>query len=289
MEVIRGKYLKEVSLVTVVYNEGDNILKFLKSYLEQEYYAEEFVIIDGGSKDGTAEKISRFAEENPGLNLILTSDVKYSKEASKSAIALARNDAIEMCKGKYIAVTDAGCIMDEKWLYEIVKPFEEGSADVVSGWYEASCENEFQEKFRDIFLPKKEDTNAEEFLPSSRSIAFKKECWKEVGGYPLASYSGEDTKFDLLLKDKGYRFYFASEAVVYWSVPKNVKEACKKYNNYGQGDGYYLIHKIYYIKMLVHAIFPLKYLIKGDFGIRYRVYLCMLIGFIEGLGRRIAG
>ena len=43
----------------------------------------------------------------------------------------------------------------------------------------------------------------ETFLPSGRSIAFKKSAWKEVGGYPENLYTGEDTLFDLKLKEKG--------------------------------------------------------------------------------------
>lgn len=287
MEILEGKYLKSVSLVTVVYNEGQNILRFLESYFNQEYYAEEFVIIDGGSEDSTPEHIEKFSKENPNLKIRLISDKKYSKGASKSAIALSRNEAIEMCSGKYIAITDAGCTMDKNWLYQIVKPFEEFNVDVVSGWYEGVYENEFQKKFRDIFLPKKEDTNADNFLPSSRSIALKKDCWKSVGGYPMDSYSGEDTKFDLLLKEKSCRFYFASDAVVYWSVPENVREACKKYYNYGQGDGYYLIHKVYYSKMIFHTLIPIKYFVSGDFNIKYRIYFSLLKGFMKGFWKRI--
>lgn len=289
MEFINGKYIKNVSLITVVYNEADNITNFLKSYLEQEYYAEEFIIIDGGSKDGTPDILNEFSRTHSLLNMKVISDVKYSKAFSISPIADARNAAIELAKCDYIAVTDAGCIMDKNWLFEVIKPFDDSSVEVVSGWYEAICDNEFQEKFADIFLPKKEDTNAEEYLPSSRSIAFKKSCWKVVNGYPNKSYFGEDTMYDILLKEKGFKFYFVPDAFVYWRVPENVKEACRKYFNYGTGDGYYRLHRVYYMKLLVHALFPIKYLLTGDFGIKYRIYFSLLSGYFKGLWRWIKG
>lgn len=287
MGFINSKYIKNISLITVVYNEGENINDFLKSYLEQEYYAEEFVVIDGGSKDGTFEIIEEFAVSNPTLNLKVVSDVKYSKLFSQSPIADARNAAIELAKYDYIAVTDAGCLLDKSWLCEIIKPFDNNSVDIVSGWYEALCDNQFQKKFAEIFLPKKEDTNSNDFLPSSRSLAFKKSCSKAVNGYPNKSHYGEDTMFDILLKQKGFKFYFASEAVVYWRVPNNVKEACRKYYNYGTGDGYYRLHRIYYLKLFVHAVFPIKYLISGDFIMKYRIYLALLKGYLRGIWRRI--
>lgn len=287
VEFIKDKYIKGTSFITVVYNEADNINHFLKSYLEQEYYAEEFIIIDGGSKDGTFEILNEFSEAYPLLNMKVISDAKYSRDFSISPIADARNYAIELCKGEYIAVTDAGCLLDKKWMHEIIKPFDERTIDVVSGWYEALCDNEFQRKFAEIFLPKKEDTNAEEFLPSSRSLAFKKSCWKAVNGYPVESYTGEDTMFDILLKEKGFKFYFACEAVVYWRVPSNINDACKKYLSYGKGDGYYRLHKVYYLKLFVHAVFPIKYLLSGDISMKYRIYFALLTGYIKGLWNRI--
>ncbi len=287
MEFINSKYIKNVSLITVVYNEGENINDFLKSYLGQEYYAEEFVVIDGGSKDGTFEIIKEFAVSNPALNLKVISDVKYSKSFSQSPIADARNAAIELAKHDYIAVTDAGCLLDKRWFCEIIKPFDNNSVDIVSGWYEALCDNQFQKKFTEIFLPKKEDTNSDDFLPSSRSLAFKKSCWKAVNGYPNKSHFGEDTMFDILLKEKGFTFYFASKAVVYWHAPGNLKEACKKYYNYGTGDGYYSLHRIYYLKLFVHAVFPIKYLLSGDFFMKYKIYFALLRGYLSGTWRRI--
>ena len=285
MEFINDKYIKNVSLITVVYNEASNINNFLKSYLTQEYYAEEFVIIDGGSKDGTPEILCEFSKAHPLLNVKVISDVKYSKKYSVSPIADARNVAIELAKYDYIAVTDAGCILSPNWLYDITKPFEDKTIDVVSGWYEGVTDNDFQKRFTDIFLPKKDDTKAESFLPSSRSLAFRKHCWKTVNGYPNKSYYGEDTMFDILLKKTGFKFYFASDAVVYWRVPENVEEACIKYFNYGTGDGYYRLHRVYYLKLLVHAVFPIKYLLTGDFGIKYRIYFALLSGYIKGLWR----
>ena len=59
MEFINNKYIKNVSLITVVYNEADNINNFLKSYTEQEFYAEEFIVVEGGSEDGNIEILKK--------------------------------------------------------------------------------------------------------------------------------------------------------------------------------------------------------------------------------------
>lgn len=51
-----------VSVVTVVFNDVKNIEKTIKSVLEQTYPKIEYIIIDGGSTDGTVEIIKKYAD-----------------------------------------------------------------------------------------------------------------------------------------------------------------------------------------------------------------------------------
>jgi len=60
----------KVSVVTVVLNQKDCILDCIKSVSNQSYLNIEHVIIDGGSKDGTLEKISSLA--NGRIKVILS-------------------------------------------------------------------------------------------------------------------------------------------------------------------------------------------------------------------------
>lgn len=53
----------KVSLITTLYNESKNIEAFLDSYKKQTVYADEFIIVDGGSTDGTIDYINDFIEE----------------------------------------------------------------------------------------------------------------------------------------------------------------------------------------------------------------------------------
>ena len=47
----------KVTVITVVYNDANNIRKTIMSCLDQDYPDVEYIIIDGGSTDGTAEFI----------------------------------------------------------------------------------------------------------------------------------------------------------------------------------------------------------------------------------------
>ena len=50
-----------ISVVTVVYNDVAHIEKTILSVLEQTYPFIEYIVIDGGSRDGTAEIIGKYA------------------------------------------------------------------------------------------------------------------------------------------------------------------------------------------------------------------------------------
>ena len=282
MEVI-----KKVSLITTLYNEADNIFNFLESYKKQTKYADEFIIVDGGSIDGTIDIIEQYAKDNKELNIQLIVDKTCSKKYTAGPIAKGRNVAIENAKHDYIAVTDAGCILDEHWFEEITKLFEDDSIDVVSGWYKANIVNEFQTVYADIYLPTLNNFDPKSFLPSSRSLAFKKNCWGKVGGYPTDSMTAEDTKFDLDLKKMGCSFVFNEKAIVYWNCPKSYQEAIDKAYYYAVGDGQ---KRLYFKKFLMRTflmLLPVNIFLdkkrRENFKLSYGVMLNYQYGYLKGL------
>jgi len=268
----------KVSLITTLLNEADNIDGFLESYKNQTKYADEFIIVDGGSTDGTIEKIEEFSNYNKALKIKLIIDKTCSKKVVAGPIAKGRNVAIENSQFEYIAVTDAGCILDRLWFEEIAKPFKDESVDVVSGWYEAHITNDFQRDYGEVAMPKLTSLDRENFLPSSRSIAFKKECWKKVDGYPTSTYTGEDTKFDLDLKKVGCKFLFTEKAFVYWDCPFDLEDAKKKHFSYGYGDGQL---KQFFVKFLFRSIINIKN--KFSNNIKYEITKSYQYGYFKGV------
>ena len=216
-------------------NEEETILDWLESLESQSRTPDEVIIVDGGSTDRTVELIREFMRRSR-LNIRLI-------EAPGANIAQGRNIAIRNSKYDIIASTDAGCRLHSHWLENIIKPFEEDpSVDVVSGVYLPWYENEFQEVAGYIIFPEVDKLDPQKFLPSSRSVAYKKEAWKRIGGYPECLYTAEDTLFDLKLKKLGMKFVLAKDAIVYWRVRRNLKEIFKQHFNYAKGNGESFIH-----------------------------------------------
>jgi cellulose synthase/poly-beta-1,6-N-acetylglucosamine synthase-like glycosyltransferase len=86
-------------------------------------------------------------------------------------------------------------------------------------------------------LPSLKDIDPAAFLPSSRSVAFRKEAWEEAGGYPEWLDYCEDLVFDMSLKKQGKRFMFAPRAVVHFRPRSTLRAFFRQYYLYARGDG----------------------------------------------------
>lgn len=217
----------KTTLICPIYNEKNSIEELINSMLNQSKKPDEIIFVDSFSKDGTAEIIKKHAKKDKKIKLI----------QEKSNIAEARNIAVKNSKYEIIAATDASSKLDKYWLEKIIEPFKDKSVDVVSGGYIAASKGGIEDYLAMLTVKSMEDWDEKTFLPSGRSIAFRKKAWNAVGGYPENLYTGEDTLFDLKLKEKGFNFKLQKSALVYWRGRNTIKKFVKQFYLYGKGDG----------------------------------------------------
>ena len=243
----------KVSVIATVLDEGPAVEQLLQSLAAQSRTPDEVVIADGGSTDGTLETLRQWATSGK-----LPLHVLHEPGAN---ISEGRNAAIAAATGDAIAVTDAGVRLAENWLGALVDPFErhDGSADfsvaVVSGWFVADPHTLFETAMGATVLPHVREVQPETFLPSSRSVAFRKVAWEAVGGYPEWLDFCEDLVFDLRLRELYSRFSFAPQARVSFRPRGNWRAFFLQYYRYARGDGkanlWLKRHTIRYLTYLV--------------------------------------
>ncbi len=110
----------KISIVTVVYNAHSLIERTIKSVLEQTYVNIEYIIIDGGSSDGTLELAEKFQHE---VAVILS--------GKDNGIYDAMNKGLGIATGDYILFLNAGDeLYSEQTIANVVAM---GEADVYYG------------------------------------------------------------------------------------------------------------------------------------------------------------
>lgn len=216
-----------VSIIATVKNEGEALRPLLDSIIDQTLPPDEVVICDGGSTDDTLAILEEYRQWLP-LHVIVVPGANISH---------GRNRAIEAATGDIIAATDAGVVLSPTWLEELAAPFAEESVQVVSGWFEADPYTDFEVVMGSTVLPSVEDVDPATFLPSSRSVAFRKSAWAAVGGYPEWLEHSEDLVFDMALRDRFGPFAFAPDAVAYFRPRSNLRSYYRQYFAYARGDG----------------------------------------------------
>lgn len=86
-----------ISIVTVVYNDKQGLLKTIGSVINQSYSNYEFIIIDGGSKDGTNDLLKEFSEK-----------ISVSISEPDKGIYDAMNKGIKVANGEWVIFMNAG-------------------------------------------------------------------------------------------------------------------------------------------------------------------------------------
>jgi len=222
-----SRFTLHVSVIATVQNEAQAVHRLLDSLAAQTRSPDEVIIVDGGSNDGTVEVLEKYAAEGVLPLKVLS--------RPRTNISQGRNAAIAEATGEIIASTDAGVRLSPNWLEELVSPFREG-VHVVSGFFLPDPETVFETAMGATVLPVLADVKPEKFLPSSRSVAFRKEAWERVGGYPEWLDYCEDLIFDFKLRELG-PFAFAPQALAYFRPRQSLSVFFKQYYRYARGDG----------------------------------------------------
>jgi glycosyltransferase involved in cell wall biosynthesis len=220
----------EVTLIATLLDEEESLGGWWASISGQTRPPDEVVIVDGGSRDGTVPLLRTLAER--------ASFPVRVEVLEGSNIARGRNRAIELASHGVIAVTDGGCTLSPTWLERLLRPMEDDPAlPLVAGFYQPMCEGFFEELSACATLPLPWEVREGRFLPSSRSLAFRREVWERVGGYPEWLEIGEDMYFNHAWRGLGIDCALAKDALVYWRMRKDLPSLLRQYFLYARGDG----------------------------------------------------
>lgn len=217
-----------MAVIATVFNEEANLEFLLEALVDQTYLPQEVIIVDGGSTDSTRQKLQEFSQRD------LPFKFQFVKKSGNRS--LGRNTAIGQAQSEWLAITDAGCVPNARWLEMLVVTQQLSGDDVVAGYYQALATTDFQEAVAPYFLTMPDQVNFERFLPAARSVLMSRQLWSRLGGFDQSLNINEDYALARRLASKRDSWPFAQEAVVGWFPPSSLREFWQKIFNYAQGD-----------------------------------------------------
>ena len=208
------KYPK-ISVLIPAHNEEENIIQTLDSIGKIDYPKKlEVIVVDDGSTDNTYKVVKKYGKK-----------VKiYRKKQGGKASAI--NFGISKCKGEYIFILDADCVVEKDALKKMVKYLNEKVIAVIPSIKVLNKKN-FWEKMQEI-----------EYAIGnfSRKIIWTTSSMYMVPGAPLIKADflkknkfdegnlTEDLEMGFKILSKRYEIAHATEAIVYTRVPNSFKK-----------------------------------------------------------------
>jgi glycosyltransferase involved in cell wall biosynthesis len=227
--------MQPVSIVATVLNEVQDIHRLVPSLLAQTPPPTEIIIVDGGSTDGTWDWLLEAQRGDP--RLLAIRDESCNLKRCPGPVSRGRNVAIAAARCRIIACVDAGCTYAPDWLVRITEPLVTGSAEYALG---GACLDLTDPTIWDVasapFFGVKYSPSEPSKSCTARSMAFTKDLWQRIGGFPESVLLGEDTLFDIQAR-RLTRPAFVENAKAIYRPQNTLLSACHQLVRYATSDG----------------------------------------------------
>lgn len=198
----------QISLVIPVRNEAATIPRLLESIAAQTRTPNEVLFVDGGSSDNTIMLLRHAAERDASLRLI---------EAGEASPGRGRNLGIAAANHEWIALTDAGIVLEPEWLERLATVAESDPAlGIVYGNYEPVTDT-FFERCGALLYTEPKTRRGDGWMrgPFIASSLLRRSVWEAAGGFPDLRAS-EDKIFMDRVSELGSQTGWAPQATVWW-------------------------------------------------------------------------
>jgi len=191
-------------LITAAKNEERYIEETILTILSQEFKPKEWIIVNDNSEDHTENIILKYAKDNNFIKLAKRSDQGTRDFASKVlAIRMGLKQVTDL-EYDYIGNLDADMKFNKDYYKNMIKQFKTYSnLGIVGG--------EIYDLTRGRFKKQKKS----KYSVAGNIQFFKRDCWEDIGGYPVLKLGWEDGVAEVTARMKGWQVRSIKDNPVY--------------------------------------------------------------------------
>ncbi len=194
----------KVTVAIPCYNGALHIGAAIESVLEQIRPADEVLVVDDGSTDGSIEVIRRYP-------------VRLIQHDGNRGLAVARNSAVQEAEGDIIVFIDADAVADPAMVGVLLSGYDDPRIGGVGGQGVEANVHSLADRWRARHASQSHGNIAKdvEFL-FGLCMSFRLDALREIGGFdPAFRTNAEDVDVGLRLRKAGYRLRYLPDARVY--------------------------------------------------------------------------
>lgn len=192
----------KVSIITTTYNDKENLKKTIAQVKNQDYENIEYVIVDGGSTDGTREVIEEAAEYFGDRLVWISEKDKGIYDAINKGIRLSTGDILGCCFDQYAGsdvISKMVAIMEKEGTDGVHGDLYYMEGDKVVRWW-----HQGQGKIRFGWMP------------GHPTLYLKKDVYDRYGLYKTDYRISADYEFMIrILKDNQVKLSYLPEVLIY--------------------------------------------------------------------------
>lgn len=225
-----------VSIIIPVYNEEQFIDKIMADALEQDYPSDRFevIVVDGMSKDRTAQRVRCIQKVHPNVRLI---------ENPRRIVSTGLNRGIASARGEIIVRLDGHCEYPRDYVRTLVDLRQKLNADDVGGVLVPLGEGYVQRSVAAAYAsPVGVGSRALKALPDSHEVTevdtVHAGCWKrerllQAGGFDETMVRNQDDELSFRLRKNSGRIFQTTEVRIKYHVRNSFIKLFQQFAQYG--------------------------------------------------------
>jgi len=222
-----------VTVVIPARDEARAIGACLDAVLMQSEPDLQVIVVDGGSRDGTAAIVQRRAAEDPRVELI---------ENPAGLIPRSLNLALAAARAPYLVRVDAHATVPRDYVARIVEHLETGEWSGVGGRKQGVGFTPSGRAVAAAMGSRFGVGNSTYHYGEARAVvdhvpfgAYPVDVARRLGGWDERCVVNQDYEFDYRVRRDGGLLLFDPELVIDWHCRQSVRELFQQYRRYGRG------------------------------------------------------